>query len=91
MSFSRPVPGQPLGIEFPGETFAEPGMPNWVGHLITKYAPHGEMLAHCYAMGGAMVGSVIAQIRDVFPLQVGGKLESDWAPREWDSTNTLFG
>ena len=48
------------------------------------------MLAYCYALGGAMVGDVSTQIRDTFPLEVGKKVKSDWAPPHWDSTNTLF-
>ena len=33
---------RPLGVAFPGdndEMWHEPGQPNWVGHLISKYAP----------------------------------------------------
>jgi hypothetical protein len=36
---SPPTVSQPLGVSFPGQTYNEPGLPNWVGHLITKYAP----------------------------------------------------
>jgi len=88
--FLHPMPGQPLGIEFPGQTYAEPGKPNWVGHLVTKHAPHSEMLAYSYAIGGAMVDGVKSQIRDVFPLEVGKILKSEWAPQHWDPVNTLF-
>ena len=35
---SLPTASHPLGVSFPGQTFNEPGLPNWVGHLITKYA-----------------------------------------------------
>jgi len=90
-NFSHPVSERPLGVEFPGETFAEPGKPNWVGHLVTKYAPRRDMLAYCYAIGGARVGGVNTQIRDTFPLQVGLVLKSDWAPSHWYPTDTLFG
>ncbi|PPQ90160.1 hypothetical protein CVT25_012471 [Psilocybe cyanescens] len=34
-----PSAAQPLGMEFPGMTFNEEGLPNWVGHLISKYCP----------------------------------------------------
>jgi len=88
--FLHPTKEQPLGVEFPGVAFAEPGTPNWVGHLVTKYAPRGEMLAYCYAVGGAMVDGVNNQIRNVFPLEVGKDLKSERAPRDWDPTNTLF-
>jgi len=45
----HPTPSNPLGIPFPGETYAtqrqlwrrvaSEEQPNWVGHLITKYSP----------------------------------------------------
>jgi hypothetical protein len=89
--FLHPIPGQPLGIKFPGDTFAEPGMPNWVGHLVTKHALHGSIMAYCYALGGATVDGVNRQIRDTFPLDVGKNLKSEWAPPDWNPTDTLFG
>jgi hypothetical protein len=89
--FLHPIPGQPLGIQFPGNTFAEPGMPNWVGHLVTKHALHGEIMAYCYAVGGATVDGVNRQIRDTFPLEFGKNLKSEWAPLDWNPTDTLFG
>ncbi|KIM43543.1 carbohydrate esterase family 16 protein [Hebeloma cylindrosporum] len=36
---SLPSASQPLGVSFPGRTYNEKGLPNWVGHVITKYAP----------------------------------------------------
>jgi hypothetical protein len=76
-----------LGIEFPGETYAEPGKPNWVGHLVTKYAGHHEMVAYCYAVGGAGVDDVEHQVKNYFERDIGQKPE--WA--RWDVTDTLFG
>ncbi|KAJ3506657.1 hypothetical protein NLJ89_g6751 [Agrocybe chaxingu] len=35
----HPTPYEPLAVPFPGKTYAEPDLPNWVGHLITKYCP----------------------------------------------------
>ena len=32
----KPDTTNPLGVVFPGTVFNEPGLPNWVGHLITK-------------------------------------------------------
>lgn len=37
--FYRPTAIQPLGIPFPGETYNEPNLPNWVGHLLSNYVP----------------------------------------------------
>jgi len=40
-SYDAPPPteSQPLGVSFPGQTYNERGLPNWVGHMITTYAP----------------------------------------------------
>jgi len=35
----KPDTTNPLGVVFPGTVFNETGLPNWVGHLITKYRP----------------------------------------------------
>ncbi|KAG6874206.1 hypothetical protein C0995_003752 [Termitomyces sp. Mi166 len=35
----------PLGLPFPGLTWNEEGLPNWVGHLITKYVPRPRFIA----------------------------------------------
>jgi hypothetical protein len=76
-----------MGVEFPGETYTEPGTPNWVGHLVTKYAVHHGMVAYCYAVGGARVDGVEHQIKNYFEHDIGQKPE--WA--RWDAADTLFG
>ncbi|KAF7374855.1 hypothetical protein MSAN_00371500 [Mycena sanguinolenta] len=83
-----PIPShdQPLGVEFPGSTSAEPDEPNWVGHLITNYAPASPLVVYDYAMGGARVGLVKIQIETMFKVQLGE--ETDWAP--WTAKDTLF-
>jgi hypothetical protein len=68
-------------------TYTERGTPNWVGHLVTKYAGHREMVAYCYAVGGAMVDGVKMQIEKRFLPEVGKK--PYWA--RWKATDTLFG
>lgn len=37
--YCRPSAIQPLGMPFPGITYNEPELPNWVGHLLTSYVP----------------------------------------------------
>lgn len=83
----HPTPEQPLGVDFPGLTYCEPGTPNWVGHLVTEYAQHKEMLVYCYAVGGARVDGVKAQIKQRFLPEVG--LKPEWA--RWSADDTLFG
>jgi len=83
---SIPSYDQPLGVEFPGATYAEPDEPNWVGHLVTNYAPTDQLLVYDYAKGGARVYSVKNQIQIMFKLQIGQK--PAWAP--WTAEDTLF-
>ena len=83
----RPSPENPLGVPFPGRTFAGPGRPNWVGHLITKYMPPKSVLVYDYAVGGADVWGIRRQIMREFIPEVGKK--PDWAP--WSSDDSLFG
>ncbi|KAF8218224.1 hypothetical protein K438DRAFT_1555904 [Mycena galopus ATCC 62051] len=85
---NSPIPSydQPLGIEFPGATYAEPNAPNWVGHLITKYAPQNKLLVYNYAKGGSRVYSVKNQIEVMFKRQISLKPAS--AP--WAAEDTLF-
>ncbi|KZT08256.1 carbohydrate esterase family 16 protein [Laetiporus sulphureus 93-53] len=82
----HPTEVQPLGVEFPGVTWTESDTANWVGHLITNYSPHGQMLVYDYAVGGDTVSGVRIQIRNRFLPTAGRK--PDWAP--WSSTDTLF-
>ena len=58
-----------------------------MGHLVTKYAARREMLAYCYAVGGARVDGVEYQIEHDFEGDIRGK--PVWAP--WDAEDTLFG
>lgn len=82
----RPRDEEPLGIAFPGNTYAEPQRPNWVGHLVTNYSINGPLLVYDYAVGGDDVSGVGRQIQDMFLPRVGKK--PSWAP--WSSLDTLF-
>ncbi|TFK76392.1 hypothetical protein BDN72DRAFT_830957 [Pluteus cervinus] len=92
----------PLGIEFPGLTYNEPKLPNWVGHLITKYCPpprfdpqyvqqseeyHKEpLLVYDYAVGGDRVLGVRGQVHNRYLRGPGAKPEGS----TWTAENSLF-
>lgn len=82
-----PTRENPLGVEFPGDTWAEPDQPNWVGHLITNYSVNPALLVRDYAVGGDTVAGVKRQIQRYVSRHVGVKPE--WRP--WKAENTLFG
>jgi len=100
----NPTAAHPLGVPYPGEDlwtdvtgddkFPEL-QPNWVGILISKYAPGqkyiprsqtSSILVYNYAIGGDSVAGVGIQIKRRFIPHVGQK--PDWAP--WTSEDTLF-
>ncbi|KAH9854242.1 SGNH hydrolase-type esterase domain-containing protein [Lenzites betulinus] len=81
-----PSDDAPLGMEFPGVTWAELGTPNWVGHLITEYSPYAKLLVYDFAVGGDNVRGVRNQIHLRFLPHMGEKPE--WAP--WSAENSLF-
>ncbi|TFY83714.1 hypothetical protein EWM64_g297 [Hericium alpestre] len=60
---AHPTPERPLGVDFPGDTYNEPGKPNWVGHLVTM---EHNFLVHDYGKGGAMVDGVRYQVETEF-------------------------
>ena len=84
---SIPTDETPLGIEYPGVTWAEPAMPNWVGYLITEYSPYTRLLVYDYAVGGDAVAGVRKQVQVNFLPRVGEK--PSWAP--WSAEDSLFG
>ncbi|KAI0336551.1 hypothetical protein GY45DRAFT_1315944 [Cubamyces sp. BRFM 1775] len=81
-----PTDDAPLGIEFPGVTWAEPAMPNWVGYLITEYSPYTKLLVYDYAVGGHSVQDVRKQVQVNFLPRVGEK--PHWA--SWSAEDSLF-
>ncbi|KAI0797026.1 hypothetical protein C8Q75DRAFT_743074 [Abortiporus biennis] len=82
----RPTPDKPLGVDFPGTTYNEPDLPNWVGYLITEYVKDHQLLVYDYAAGGNTVSGVMNQIDRFFMPTVGQKPE--YAP--WTDTDALF-
>lgn len=99
-NIDSPVPSEenPLGVMFPGRTFAEDGerggasygkstLPNWVGHLVTMRKEDGfPLLVYDYAVGGHTVREVRWQVQKQF-LPLAGKRPA-WAP--WNAEETLF-
>ncbi|KAJ8699792.1 hypothetical protein PTI98_002879 [Pleurotus ostreatus] len=93
----EPTPNLPLGTEWPGFTWNEPDLPNWVGHLLTKYAPGPKynptadqqdeaylaapLLAYDYAIGGATYSGVRHQVERF--------LRSDYS-KKIDPKDSLF-
>ncbi|KAF8077883.1 hypothetical protein FPV67DRAFT_1463311 [Lyophyllum atratum] len=93
---------QPLGVPFPGSTWNEPNLCNWVGHLITKYFPRARfnpdgakqdaaylerpLLVYNYAKGGDTIPGVRRQIQSQFLPNVGQK--PNWA--SWSGDTSLF-
>ena len=81
-----------MGVPFPGDTYAEPGQPNWVGYMARDFKPKnaaGEeqpLLVFDYAIGGQTVDGVKVQAERYF-LPTAGR-RPDWAP--WTSADTLF-
>lgn len=87
----HPSKKRPLGVDFPGTTYAEPGEPNWVGYLTRDHSPSGDfqsdpLLVYDYGLGGQTVGGVKRQVVDMFLPDVGQKPE--WAT--WAAEDTLF-
>lgn len=82
----HPTRERPLGVEFPGTTYAEPGEPNWVGYLITQYNPNPGLLVYNFAKGGSRVSNVKNQIERQYLEYLAKK--PDWAP--WNADDTLF-
>jgi len=81
----HPTLKSPLGVTFPGVTYAEPGKPNWVGHLL-KSRPPETILAYDYARGSDFVSSLERQIIYQYLPNVARKPSSAL----WDPYDTLF-
>ncbi|KAL4256589.1 SGNH hydrolase superfamily protein [Pleurotus pulmonarius] len=92
----HPTPEHPLGVPFPGYTYAEDGQANWVGHLVTEHppqsapqGPHGSpVLVYDYAKGGATVHGVVHQVNDGFMRAGSAGWKPEWA--HWNSNDTIF-
>ncbi|KAJ7187241.1 hypothetical protein C8R46DRAFT_1059212 [Mycena filopes] len=88
-----PSAEEPLGVKFPGITFADDGQPNWVGHLVKDFAPNDDddgspagLLVYDYAQGGSRVHDVRRQIQDMFVPHIGLKPEG----ARWEAEDALF-
>jgi hypothetical protein len=82
----HPTPEEPLGVEYPGITWAEPEEPNWVGYMVTEYNPKNSLLVYNFAVGGDTIDGVRRQIHTEFLPTLAVK--PGWAP--WTAEDTLF-
>ncbi|KAL5532555.1 hypothetical protein ACEPAF_4329 [Sanghuangporus sanghuang] len=87
----HPTKAEPLGVPFPGITYAGDGKPNWVGYIAREFCPSGSgdtdpLLVFDYAKGGAIVDGVRSQVYDQFIKSVAKK--PSWAP--WSAEDSLF-
>lgn len=80
-------------MPFPGTTYAERNKrenrsePNWVGWLVSDFAPNPDLLVHDYAVErDGMVDGVIRQVLHQFMPYAGRKPE--WA--SWTQEDALF-
>ena len=83
----RPSKENPLGVPYPGITWAEDDQPNWVGYLVNDLTPGHDLIVYDYAVGGARVDGVVNQIEKRFIPDIGNR--PTWA--EWSSDDSLFG
>ncbi|KAJ7263074.1 hypothetical protein C8J57DRAFT_1334618 [Mycena rebaudengoi] len=81
-----PTREEPLGIRFPGVTYAEPNEPNWVGLFVTNHSPNPNLLVYNYSKGGSRVYNVKSQVEEMF-LRHFGNISSQ---SQWTSSDTLF-
>ncbi|KAI0065901.1 hypothetical protein BV25DRAFT_1821605 [Artomyces pyxidatus] len=82
-----PTPAKPFGLPYPGTPLTEPGLPNWVGYLITTYANgRANMVVYDYAVRGDTVPGVARQVAEEFLPSVGKR--PSWA--RWTPSDTLF-
>lgn len=87
----HPSKDRPLGVDFPGTTYAEPGEPNWVGYLTRDHSPSGDfesdpLLVYDYGLGGQTVNGVKYQVEYMFLSDMG--MEPKWV--HWTAEDTLF-
>ncbi|KAK7685612.1 hypothetical protein QCA50_011479 [Cerrena zonata] len=82
----RPSDKHPLGVPYPGVTWAEDDAPNWVGYLLKEFTPGHEFLVYDYAIGGHRVDGVVHQIQNRFIPDIGDKPDG----ARWSSDDTLF-
>ncbi|KAG8928332.1 hypothetical protein FRC02_007056 [Tulasnella sp. 418] len=81
----RPSAEQPLGTEYPGQTYSGEGKANWVGHVATTYN-HSTLLVYNYARGGSNTKQLVGQVQRDFLPHAGRK--PDYA--SWAAQDSLF-
>ncbi|PSR77349.1 hypothetical protein PHLCEN_2v7950 [Hermanssonia centrifuga] len=85
-SSPHPTLDEPLGVPFPGTTWAEEGQPNWVGHIVNSIKTTASVLVYDFAKGGDTIDGVERQIEQQYFSELEKK--PSWAP--WNASDTLF-
>ncbi|KDQ09579.1 carbohydrate esterase family 16 protein [Botryobasidium botryosum FD-172 SS1] len=86
-----PSDENPLGVVFPGQTYAEDDAPNWVGYLATEFNK-SRFLVYDYAVGGAVTRHLrFEQVEREFLKGAGSRDSDSKAARpKWNAGNSLF-
>ena len=87
----RPSEDEPLGVPFPGSTYAEHGHPNWVGHLVYRLRDRTRLVVYDFAKGGDTTEGVERQIEQEFLPNLAGQPPPPDGTRVWSADDTLFG
>ena len=85
----HPTPQEPLGVPFPGRTYASLDKDdlNWVGFVLNTISDERQdLLVYDYAKGGDRVEHLQYQVGRGFQTI---RDRPDWAP--WAEVNSLFG
>ena len=85
----HPTPQEPLGVPFPGHTWASINSddPNWVGHIVNMVLDERrDFLVFDYAIGGDRVENLEYQVNRGFQTI---RDRPNWAP--WTAEDSLFG
>jgi len=87
---SPPTDENPLGVEFPGQTWAEEDAPNWVGYLATEFNK-SRLLVFDYALSGAIARDLChRQVERSFLKGAGNQAARPESAKEWNAGNALF-
>lgn len=94
-----PTKREPLGVAFPGRTYAESGQPNWVGHLVTRLKGETPLLVYDFAHGGDTTDGVERQIKDQYIPAIADEPRTSFLRNilsrsqhriSWSASDTLF-
>ncbi|KAI0077245.1 hypothetical protein K474DRAFT_1707544 [Panus rudis PR-1116 ss-1] len=82
----NPTERHPLGLPYPGITWAENDKPNWVGYFVKEFNKDRSLLVYDYAVGGDVVRNMVNRVDRLFIPKIGNR--PDFAP--WTPDDSLF-